>query len=212
MILLTKLKAFKSLDLFHNKTGLNHGLFGTGVTCQGQLIDPSGNPVVASSVQFKVQIRSSCSEECLLYEELQTKNLSETSGMFSLSLFDGSGSRVDSSGYTLEQIFANKESYIFGGGQCASGSSWTPNSSDGRRIQLSFNDGTFASGTWEAAPALPINYVPMAVEVLQVGGYKANLILKLADGVSTTGTELNNARSRSSQCGDGGHLYKSDYG
>ncbi|MBK7960196.1 MAG: hypothetical protein IPK04_02610 [Bdellovibrionales bacterium] len=64
---------------------------GAGITYQGRLIDPSGNPVVSSSVQFKVQLRTPGVEDCLLYEEVQTKNLSETDGIFSISIFDGSG-------------------------------------------------------------------------------------------------------------------------
>ncbi|MBK7962069.1 MAG: hypothetical protein IPK04_13250 [Bdellovibrionales bacterium] len=166
---------------------------GAGITYQGRLIDPYGNPVIASSVQFKIQLKTPGTEDCLLYEEVQTKNLSETSGIFSISLFDGSGLRVDPSGYSLERIFANKGTYTFASGQCASGTSWTPNASDGRRIQVSFNDGTFATGTWEAAPSIAINYIPMAIEAIQVGGYNSRQILKLADGVSTTGSELNSA-------------------
>ncbi|MBL7670267.1 MAG: hypothetical protein JNM39_07250 [Bdellovibrionaceae bacterium] len=166
---------------------------GAGITYQGRLIDPYGNPVIASSVQFKIQLKTPGTEDCLLYEEVQTKNLSETSGIFSLSLFDGSGLRIDPSGYSLERIFANKGTYTFASGQCASGTSWTPNASDGRRIQVSFNDGTFATGTWESAPSIAINYIPMAIEAIQIGGYNSRQILKLADGVSTTGSELNSA-------------------
>ncbi|MBL7670442.1 MAG: hypothetical protein JNM39_08145 [Bdellovibrionaceae bacterium] len=164
---------------------------GAGITYQGRLIDPSGKPVVSSSVQFKVQLRTPGVEDCLLYEEVQTKNLSETDGIFSISIFDGSGARLDSSNYSLDQIFANKKQFTFANGQCASGTTWTPNSTDGRRIQVSFNDGTFAAGTWEPAPSIPINFIPMAIEAIQVGGYKSNQLLKIADGVSTTGTELN---------------------
>lgn len=147
---------------------------GAGITYQGRLIDPSGNPVVATSVEFKVQLRTPGVEDCLLYEEIQTKNLSETDGVFSLSLFDGSGTRLDSSGYGLDRIFANKGIYTFLGGQCASGTQWAPSLTDGRRIQVSFNDGTFTAGTWEPAPSIPINFIPMSIEAIQVGGYKSN--------------------------------------
>jgi hypothetical protein len=166
---------------------------GAGITYQGRLLDPNGNPVLSTTVQFKLQLRTPGAEDCLLYEEVQTKNLAETDGIFSISIFDGSGARLDSSGYGLSQIFANKNTFTFQNGQCANGTSWTPNSTDGRRIQLSFNDGTFASGTWEPAPSIPINFIPMAIEAMQVGGYKKEQLVRLADGVSTTGTEFNNA-------------------
>jgi hypothetical protein len=166
---------------------------GAGITYQGRLINPNGNPVVAKNVQFKVQLRTPGLEDCLLYEEVQTKDLSETDGVFSISIFDGSGSRLDSSGYGLDRIFANKGSFTFASEHCASGNSWTPNTTDGRRIQLSFNDGTFATGSWEPAPAVAINFIPMAIEAIQVGGYKANQLLRLADSVPTTGTELSGA-------------------
>lgn len=92
----------------------------------------------------------------------------------------------------MDQVFANRKSYTFAGGQCASGTTWTPAATDGRKMQVSFNDGILAAGTWEQVPSMAINFIPLAVEAMQVGGYKKEQLLKIADGVSTTGTELNN--------------------
>ncbi|MBK7962675.1 MAG: DUF1566 domain-containing protein [Bdellovibrionales bacterium] len=164
-----------------------------GITYYGRMVAPNGQSVVGTSVQFKLQLRTPGSENCLLYEETQTKDLSQTDGIFSITIGDGSGARLDSSGYSIDQVFANRGMFTLPSGQCTYGTTWTPNPSDGRRIEVLFNDGTFEAGTWEQAPPVPINFIPMAIEAMQVGGYKKEQLLKIADGVSTTGTELNTA-------------------
>ncbi len=166
---------------------------GSGITYHGRLIDPNGVPVVSSDVQFKMQIRTPGNESCLMYEEVQAKDLSQTSGVFSVTINDGSGTRMDASGYGLDQVFANRQSYSFSPATCTSGSSYAPNATDGRRIQVFFNDGTLPTGQWEPIPAQPVNFIPMAIESQQVGGYKKEQLIKVADGVSTTQTELNTA-------------------
>jgi hypothetical protein len=166
---------------------------GAGITYHGRLIDPNGVPVVSNSVQFKLQIRTPGNENCLMYEEVQVKDLSQASGAFAVTINDGTGTRLDVTGYSLDQIFANRNSFTFAGGNCASGSTYAPNASDSRKIQVLFNDGTFAVGLWEPVPPMAINFVPMAIESMQVGGYKKEQLLKIADGVGTTGTELNAA-------------------
>lgn len=166
---------------------------GAGITYHGRLVDKDGHAVESSNVQFKLQIRTPGNENCLMYEEVQVKDLSQASGAFAITLNDGTGTRLDSSGFSLDQIFANRNSYTFAGGICAAGNSFSPNPTDSRRIQVLFNDGTFPIGQWEPVPPMAINFVPMAIESMQVGGYKKEQLLKIADGVSTTGTELNSA-------------------
>lgn len=163
---------------------------GAGITYHGRLIDPNGNPVIGTSVQFKLQIRTPGNENCLMYEEVQVKDLSQGNGVFSVTINDGTGTRMDSSGYAIDQIFANRGTFTFAGGYCVTGNSFAPNPTDGRKIQVYFNDGTFTAGTWEPSPPMPINFVPMAIESMQIGGYKKEQLLKLADGVTTTGSEL----------------------
>ncbi len=85
-----------------------HATSGAGVTYHGRLVDPAGNPVLSSSVQFRLQIKTPGSENCLMYEEIQTKDMSTSNGVFALTLNDGSGARQDTSGYPLDQIFANR--------------------------------------------------------------------------------------------------------
>ncbi|MBN8538178.1 MAG: DUF1566 domain-containing protein [Deltaproteobacteria bacterium] len=166
---------------------------GAGITYHGRLIDPNGNPVVSSNVQFRLQIKTPGNENCLMYEEVQNKDLSMTSGAYAVTINDGTGSRLDSTGFALDQIFANRNSFTFAGGNCAAGATYTPNATDSRKIQVFFNDGTFPIGQWEPVAPMAINFVPMAIESMQVGGYKKEQLIKIADGVSTTGTELNSA-------------------
>ncbi|MBL7669186.1 MAG: tail fiber domain-containing protein [Bdellovibrionaceae bacterium] len=128
-----------------------------------------------------------------MYEEVQNKDMSQSDGIFSITINDGSGSRTDASGYTLEQIFGNRGSFTFSGADCSGGTVYNTSPSDGRKIQVLFNDGTFASGQWETTPPISISFVPMAIEAAQIGGYKKEQLLKIADGVSTTGTELNSS-------------------
>lgn len=165
---------------------------GAGITYHGRLMDPNGDPVVGPAVQFKLQVRTPGTESCLLYEETQSKDLSQSSGVFSVTLNDGSGIRTDSSGLAFEQIFSNKNSLTFAASACSTGTTYTPTTTDGRKLQVYFNDGRLmTAGQWEPSPAMSVNFVPTAIDALQLGGYKKDQVLKIADGVSQTGTELN---------------------
>ncbi len=43
-----------------------------GISYQGRIFKPDGAPLEGSSVQFRLQVRSPGSENCLRYEEVQT--------------------------------------------------------------------------------------------------------------------------------------------
>ena len=147
----------------------------SGISYHGRLLKADG-AVSSSAVQVQVQIRSSGNENCLLYSEIQTKDLSSTDGLFSLTLNDGSGVRNDSSGLTMPQVLANQGTKTLPGGACSVGTTYTPTSSDGRRMIVYFNDGSFAG--WEPFPEEAINYVPLAIESQQIARYKATNLLR----------------------------------
>ncbi len=153
--------------------------FTAGITYHGRILKPDNTPESDSSVQFKLQIYTPGSENCLMYEERQTKDLSTSSGVFAITINDGSGTRLDSSGYQLDQIFANRSgaSLTFPGGTCSIGSTWNPNIADGRKLIVSFKDSSM--GAWEPLPAQTINYVPTAIEAFQVGGFPATSMLRV---------------------------------
>ena len=81
---------------------------GPGITYHGRILKPDGSALENSSVQFLIQVRSPGSENCLMYEETQTKNMTSSQGIFALTLDDGTGSRTDTPTYNLDRIFSNR--------------------------------------------------------------------------------------------------------
>ncbi|HRO67768.1 MAG TPA: hypothetical protein PL182_09420, partial [Pseudobdellovibrionaceae bacterium] len=153
-----------------------------GITYHGRLLKPNGQPVTSAGVQFRLQVRTPSMTNCLLFEEIQTKDLSASSGVFSLTLNDGTATSLNTEPYTLDRAFQNRGLFIFDTGKCAgtSGDNWTPNATDGRLLYVSFNDGSFEG--WEPLPAQEINYVPMALEAVSLGGHKPSNFFRVIDG------------------------------
>ena len=60
------------------------GATDSGVTYQGRIISPDGTPLQSSTVQFKLQIRTHGSENCLMFEEIQSKDMHASSVFFQL--------------------------------------------------------------------------------------------------------------------------------
>jgi hypothetical protein len=149
----------------------------SGITYQGRIVKPDGTALEDSAVQFKIQIRSPDSGNCLMYEEVQILDMQGTGGLFGLTINDGSGSRTDSSGYNIDQIFANKGSFAFSTSDCAQGSTYAPNPSDGRRLSVYFKDQTVSQ--WEPIPTQNLNFIPQAIEAKQVGGYQPGDLLRV---------------------------------
>ncbi|MEK7356145.1 MAG: hypothetical protein AAB250_06825, partial [Bdellovibrionota bacterium] len=76
-----------------------------GITYQGRILKPDGEALEGSSVQFRIQVRSPLPENCLMYEEVQGLDMRNSKGIFALTINDGSGSRTDGNGWTLDNIF-----------------------------------------------------------------------------------------------------------
>ncbi|HRO67991.1 MAG TPA: hypothetical protein PL182_10540, partial [Pseudobdellovibrionaceae bacterium] len=141
-----------------------------GITYHGRLLKPNGSPVTSSSVQFLLQIKTPSPTNCLMYQEIQVKDLSQTSGVFSITLNDGSQTTSNTEPFTLETVFQNRgNTLIFPAGKCSGASSVAFVSSLSRQLIVSFNDGTFSG--WEPLPPQSINFVPMALEAVSVGGW-----------------------------------------
>jgi hypothetical protein len=152
----------------------------SGVTYQGRILRPDGSPISGATTQFKLQIRTPDSNNCLMYEEVQSLDLRNTNGGFSLTINDGTGSRTDTTGLNLDRIFANYGTINFNPATCSAGSSYAPNTSDGRNLVVLFKDETMAA--WEPIPAQKINFVPFAFESKQVQGFTADSLIRVVNG------------------------------
>ena len=155
----------------------------SGITYHARIIRPDEIPLEGKEVQFRLQIRTPGLENCLLYEETQTLDLRNSGGVVAISINDGSGVRTDGGSYNFDQIFANRTQFSFASTKCNSGTgttTWNPNESDGRKFQVLFREDS--TRQWEPLPAAQMNFVPMAIESKQVGGFAASNLLRVADG------------------------------
>lgn len=160
-----------------------------GVSYQGRIFKPDGNPLEGTTVQFRMQVRSPGSENCLLYEEVQTLNMAGSSGVFALTMNDGTGTRLDTATYQVDRIFANRETMTLDSTRCATGTTYTPNSTDGRKLIVYFKDETMAA--YEAMPLMNLNYVPQAMYALEaqkVDKFEVSSILRAVDGSGNPAT------------------------
>ncbi len=83
----------------------------------------------------------------------------------------------------MDRIFANRETMTLDTTLCATGTTYTPNSSDGRKLVVYFKDETMAA--YEAMPLMNLNYVPQsmyALEAQKVDKFEASHILRAVDG------------------------------
>jgi len=154
-------------------------LAASGITYQGRLLKPDGSPVTSSNVQFKMQIRTPGGEDCLLYEETQTIDLSATSGVFAVSVGDGTGTRTDAhaADWNLFEALSNRKDFSFSSSECTGVNTYAPNPADNRRFRVFFDLG---SG-WESLPTQTINYIPMSIESYAVGGFPSKSLFRVED-------------------------------
>ncbi|AZZ36448.1 hypothetical protein CIK05_06485 [Bdellovibrio sp. qaytius] len=165
-------------------------------TYQAKIIKPDGQPLEASSVNFKFTILNPNSD-CILYSETYSSvNMASTNGLISFSL--GSGSKTyPSSSTTFENVFSNITPSL----SCQSGPSptFTPGASDTRKIVMQFHDG---SG-WQTLPAMVINAVPYAMyanDSEKLGGVSATSYVRTSVIPTCTASEAIRYTGSSFQC------------
>jgi|GEM_PF-1474626 len=152
---------------------------GIGLTYQGRILQPDGRPLDSTNVRFTIEIKSY--NDCLLYREVQTANMSSSAGVFSLNLGSGTASQVQNFvGTSLSSVFTNRGSFT--GLSGCTGGTYTPNVDDDRKIVVSFEDLTLPVPTVETIPAQVISYVPFSIETYQISGYTASNLLRVSDG------------------------------
>jgi hypothetical protein len=154
-----------------------------GIAVQGTIFNAQNQPESASSVVFTIDVRSPGAENCLLYRETQTLNMSGSSGNFSFIL--GSGARSGSSfedTSTIAQAFSNNVGTL-ASLSCANGSSYSPVSGQQRSLALAFDDGF---GTHTLSQALNVQSVPFALAADSLQGLLPANFLNLGTTANLT--------------------------
>ena len=115
----------------------------TGITYHGRIVKPNNQPLESATARFRIQIKSPNSENCLLWEEEQTRNMLGSNGVFTITIGDGSDIstnylRVDSYGWGMERVFSNRTQFTALTG-CSVGTVYTPGAADGRILEVSLD-------------------------------------------------------------------------
>jgi trimeric autotransporter adhesin len=160
---------------------LNHGLASasSGITYHGKILRPDGvTPVSSASTQFRIQIRTPGTENCLLWEEQQTKDLSGTNGVFSITIADNSEPTLipNALAFSLERVFSNRTNFSSLTG-CSVGTTYNPSTADGRYLSVFFREAP--TDPWEQMPSTKVNFVPLALNSVQLEGYQSSEFLKI---------------------------------
>ncbi len=144
----------------------------------GVITDNSNQPLEAPLVSFTIEIKNPAAS-CTLYREVISQVMTGSNGYFSIVL--GTGANAIAGGVNLEKVFSNHGTAIPGEFAC----SYTPTTTDTRKIAISFDDGYGP----QAFNIQDIQSVPFALQAQAINGYGAGLLLKVAPWVSQT---LNN--------------------
>ncbi len=171
------------------------------LTYNGRILRPDGKPLLSTDVSFKLQIRSLAPSSCILFEDVQASvDLSTTGGVFNLKIKSIADSRTDTSGLSLAEVFSNISNKTLASGdavRCGSSNVTTlPTVGEARQLFVYFRDNSDSSfgGNYDGLPAQDLQYVPMALQAKQIGGYTQDRLIRLAEGVSTTDTELDSTK------------------
>ncbi|WP_374030165.1 beta strand repeat-containing protein [Bdellovibrio bacteriovorus] len=161
---------------------------GIGLTYQGRILKPDGMPLDSSNVRFTIEIKSY--NDCLLYQETQTANLSTSGGVFSLNIGSAPAPNIHNYvGSSLSSVFTNRGSFT--GLSGCTGGTYAPNADDDRKIVVSFEDLTLPTPTLETIPSQTISYVPFAIESYQISGFTSQNLLRVSDGTISPMTVAN---------------------
>ncbi len=149
-------------------------------TYQGQIIKPNGQALEASTVQFTIEVLSPEPELCVLYKESHTLNMTNSNGIFSLIV--GEGSKPGDGSYedltSLSDALDNAIGTVTPT-DCVMGPSYTADSTDGRKLRVTFDDG---SGPVTVAQDHNVVSVPYATSASTIGGLSAPEILRINSG------------------------------
>lgn len=153
---------------------------------QGRLVKDD-LPVEASSVSVTLRVVSPGSNPCLLFEENQTLNMTNSDGHFSVAM--GAGTRTSNDrGLALTDVFSNTGVAISSLACSGGATSYTPATTDSRYVYVSFSDGT-DTVTFDS-PYL-VQSVPYALEAQKFAGKVTTDFLQVKDAGTTELTQAN---------------------
>lgn len=166
--------------------------FGESLTYQGRILSKTGVPLENASVQFSLQILSPGVEDCVLLEEVQTLNMVNSSGYFTIHI--GKGQRaVSDPGLSFSSIFQN--TIPLPGLTCAQSANttiFTPSGGAERKVRVKFNDGT----QWIALDSdYKLSSVPQAVVAETLQNKTPEDFLQVSNSTQLNQTNLENVFS-----------------
>ncbi|MBY0315479.1 MAG: hypothetical protein K2Q26_08165 [Bdellovibrionales bacterium] len=157
-------------------------------TYQGQITKSGGVPLEANPVMFNVRVYSPVND-CLLYEEQHSINMTGSEGMFSLSVGAGirTGSDFEDSS-SLISVMQNGVNFT-GITNCSSGTSYNALVGHTRKVRISYNDG---SGLVTLAQDFHLQSVPYAWYANSLQGLTANNFVQIDPANNVTQANLQN--------------------
>ena len=167
-----------------------------GLALEGVIFTATGIPEESSNVSFTIQIKSPGAESCVLYQETQTLNTSNSGGTFAFTI--GQGVRP-SSGFgsmsTLHKTFNNLPATLIGH-NCLTANTYTQTPGDKLFLIMTFNDGY---GSQTVTQAMDTESVPYALFVDSIQGKLPGDFINVNSGTAAlTQTNLEGVFNNSS--------------
>ncbi len=148
-------------------------------TYQGQIIKPNGQALEASNVDFRIELISPGAEECILYREEHTLNMSNSNGIFAIEVGLGTQSGAQYQDTTNLATALSNSTGTVNPDLCVMGGSYAPSPNDGRRLRITFNDG---SGPVTLAQDHNIVSVPYATNASSISGLGVGDFIQVNSG------------------------------
>ncbi len=150
----------------------------TFMTYHGRIIAPSTLPLENSNVTFTLQILSPGTEQCVLYEETHTLDMTGSQGLFSFNIGEGAVS-VNDPGLGITGTVSNNSSKT--GLTCSTGTSYTPTAGDSRLLRVTF-DYPGSTGPVTISPETKITSSPYSTYASMLEGLGKDEFLQVNSG------------------------------
>ncbi|MFZ4715729.1 MAG: tail fiber domain-containing protein [Bacteriovoracaceae bacterium] len=158
---------------------------------QGRLFNAAGTAPSTDQVDFIFSIYAPSGNNCLLYQETQSADLSITDGLFSFQLgsFTGAGKRTASDpGLTMATIFGSRAVAIRAAATANCAAGYTPAAGDVRRVRVSVsrNAGAFS----DLSPDQTVNSSATAIVAQTLQGYTPTNFIMSSTNITQANVEV----------------------